>query len=186
MSIDLLKQTPQGDKRNSTFFEDYRLKIYERRLSLGLDQLIGNLRALIVQVETADGLPYLSELALMTPYRLIACYISSTHRIFVLASKPAFPRLIVMEPLAESYEDEIKQLNMLYPLARRKPNSRYVGEVFHTKDLSCTQELLERCNGPGDCKNSLYSLANLRFSTPSDFTHNRVGYSQMPLEDPDE
>ena len=190
MGIDLLKQTPQGDKRNSEFFEEYRLKIYERRLRLGLDQLLGNIRALIVHVETADGLPYLSELAVMTPYRLIGSYISATHRIFVLGSKPTFPRLIVMEPLAASYEDEIKQLNMMYPLARRKPNARYVGEVFHTSDLQCTQELLESCNirfnDPGECTNSLYALEALHFSVPSDVTHNRVGYSQRPFEDPDE
>lgn len=190
MGIDLLKQAPQGDKRNSEFFEDYRLKIYERRLSLGLDQLLGNLRALIVHVETEDGLPYLSELAVMTPYRLIGSYISATHRIFVLNSKPAFPRLIVMEPLAPSYTDEIKQLNMMYPLARRKPNARYVGEVFHTNDLQRTQELLERCNirfsEQGDCRNGFYTLDALRFSVPSDFTHNRVGYSHLPFEDPDE
>lgn len=190
MGIDLLKQPPQGDKRNSEFFEEYRLKIYERRLKLGLDQLLGNIRALIVHVETADGLPYLSELAVMTPYRLIGSYISATHRIFVLGSKPTFPRLIVMEPLAASYEDEIKQLNMMYPLARRKPNARYVGEVFHTSDLQCTQELLESCNirfnDPGECTNSLYALEALHFSVPSDFTHNRVGYSQRPFEDPDE
>ena len=190
MGIDLLKQAPQGDKRNSEFFEEYRLKIYERRLKLGLDQLLGNLRALIVHVETADGLPYLSELAVMTPYRLIGSYISATHRIFVLGAKPTFPRLIVMEPLAASYEDEIKQLNMMYPLARRKPNARYVGEVFHTSDLQCTQELLESCNirfnDPGECTNSLYALEALHFSVPSDFTHNRVGYSQRPFEDPDE
>ena len=190
MGIDLLKQTPQGDTRNSEFFEEYRLKIYERRLRLGLDQLLGNIRALIVHVETADGLPYLSELAVMTPYRLIGSYISATHRIFVLGSKPTFPRLIVMEPLAASYEDEIKQLNMMYPLARRKPNARYVGEVFHTSDLQCTQELLESCNirfnDPGECTNSLYALEALHFSVPSDFTHNRVGYSQRPFEDPDE
>ena len=43
MGIDLLKQTPQGDKRNSEFFEEYRLKIYERRLRLGLDQLLREL-----------------------------------------------------------------------------------------------------------------------------------------------
>ena len=190
MGIDLLKQAPQGDKRNSEFFEEYRLKIYERRLKLGLDQLLGNLRALIVHVETADGLPYLSELAVMTPYRLIGSYISATHRIFVLGSKPTFPRLIVMEPLAASYEDEIKQLNMMYPLARRKPNARYVGEVFHTSDLQCTQKLLESCNirfnDPDESTNSLYALEALRFSVPSDFTHNRVGYSQRPFEDPNE
>ena len=190
MGTELLKQTPQGDKRNSEPYEEYRLKISERRLKLGLDQLLGNIRALIVHVETADGLPYLSELAVMTPYRLIGSYISATHRIFVLGSKPTFSRLIVMEPLAASYEDEIKQLNMMYPLARRKPNARYVGEVFHTSDLQCTQELLESCNirfnDPGECTNSLYALEALHFSVPSDFTHNRVGYSQRPFEDPDE
>ena len=71
MGIDLLQHVPEGDKRNSAFFDEYRQKIIERRLSLGLDQLLGQLRALIVHVQTADGLPYLGELALMTPYRLI-------------------------------------------------------------------------------------------------------------------
>lgn len=190
MGIDLLQHVPEGDKRNSAFFNEYRQKIVERRLSLGLDQLLGQLRALIVHVQTGDGLPYLGELALMTPYRLIGSYINSSHRIFVLGSRAEFPRLIVMEPLSPSYEDDIKQLNMIYPLARRKPNARYVGEVLHTQDLAETVALLEGCNirfhYPGECENGFYTLDALRFSVPSDFTHNRLGYSALSLDDPDE
>ena len=190
MGFDLLRYIPQGDKQNSDFFETYRRKIYERRLSLGLDQLLAKLRALVVHVETGDGLPYLGELALMTPYRMIGSYISASHKIFVLGSQPHYPRLIVMEPLSASYEDDIKQLNMIYPLARRKPNARYIGEIFQTGNLKSTQELLESCNisfhFPGDCQNGFYTSDAMRFTLPSDFTHNRVGYSELSLEDPDE
>ena len=189
MGINPATYVPQGDKRNSAFFEEYRAKIYERRLSLGLDQVLGSMRGLIIHLDTGDGLAYLGELALMTPYRLQASYISATHRIFVLCSQPQFPRMLVMEPLSPSYEDDIKQLNMVYPLAQRKPNARYVGEILQTSDLKSTQELLESCNirfhYPGETQNSFYTLPSWRFTVPSDFTHNRLGYSARDLNDPD-
>ena len=41
MSFDIMAYEPEGDKKNSDFFNEYRLKIYERRESSGLMQLLG-------------------------------------------------------------------------------------------------------------------------------------------------
>ena len=185
MNINAYK--PQGDKKNSAFFEEYCGKIYSRRESSGLDQLLQNLCAFIIHLESGDGLPYLEELALMTPYRLQTSYINNSHKIYILRTCNQFPRLIVMEPLSSDYEDDIKRLNMIYPLARNKPNARYVGEIMYTKDLKETQDILEshniRFHYPGETENNFYTGHNIRFTVPSDFTHNRLGYTHIDLED---
>ncbi len=36
MSVDTMATEPLGDKKNSDFFNEYRLKIYERRKSSGI------------------------------------------------------------------------------------------------------------------------------------------------------
>ncbi|MCP4477986.1 MAG: hypothetical protein GY818_07850, partial [Planctomycetaceae bacterium] len=139
MTLDIMKYDPVGDKKNSDFFNEYRIKIYERRVASGIDDLLGKIRALAVQVDTGDGLPYLAELYTMTPYRLRASYVSDTHKIYILESQPEFPRFIVLEPLDPEYEDDIRRMNMLYPLAMKKPNARYIGEIFHTQDMEQTR-----------------------------------------------
>ncbi|MFH0341978.1 MAG: hypothetical protein ACHBNF_07570, partial [Chromatiales bacterium] len=138
--FDLLKYQPLGDKRNSDFFNDYRLKIYERRKSSGVDDLLGGMRAFVVQLETGDAQSYLEELYLMTPYRYVASYVSATHRIYVLQSQPEWPRFMLLEPLSPDYVDDLRRHNMIYPLARKKPNARYVGEIYHTKDRDETRK----------------------------------------------
>lgn len=189
MSFDLMTYKHVGDKKNSDFFEDYRLKIYERRLTSGLDQLLGKMRGALIQVETGDALPYLEELYLMSPYRFAAAYRSETHNIYVLVSEDRFPRLFVMEPLDKDFEDDVKRLNMIYPLAREKSNARYIGEIFHTTDKREIVKVLEshniRFEYPGDTENRLYTLDSFLFSVPSDFTYNRVGYTESDLEDYD-
>jgi hypothetical protein len=62
MTLDLMTYEPVGDKKNSDFFNEYRLKIYERRKSSGLEELLGNMCAVVVQVETGDAMAYLEEL----------------------------------------------------------------------------------------------------------------------------
>ena len=59
MAVDPFTYQPKGDKKNSEFFETYKNKIYERRKSSGLEDLLGNLRALVVQVEHGDAFSYL-------------------------------------------------------------------------------------------------------------------------------
>jgi hypothetical protein len=172
-TFDLLKCQPQGDKQNSDFFNDYRLKIYERRKSSGVDDLLGAMRALVVQVETGDALAYLQELYLMTPYRYVASYVGAPHRIYVLQSQPEWPRFMLLEPLSPDYLDDLRRLSMMYPLARKKPNARYVGEIYHTRDRDETRKALEshsvRFHDPGETENNkLFSDGHFLFTVPSD------------------
>ena len=56
MTIDCLSYVPQGDKKNSDFFEEYRGKIYERRRAAGLEELLGDMRGIVIQIEHGDAL----------------------------------------------------------------------------------------------------------------------------------
>ena len=181
MSLDVMSYEPVGDKKNSDFFNEYRMRIYERRKSSGLDELLDKLCALVVQVEKGDALAYLEELYLMTPYRLLVCYMNQTHKMYFLESKPEFPHFIVLEPFDPHFEDDLTRLNMLYPLARQKPNARYVGEVFSVKDLGEIRNVLEshniRFHYPDETENKFFSNPHFYFTVPSSLTGNRVGYT---------
>lgn len=187
MTIDPLQYEPKGDKENSDFFETYKVKIYERRKSAGLEDLLQTIRALVVQVDHGDAMSYLRELYLMGPYRFHAAFQNQTHQIFVMMSQPEFPRLIVMEPLAADYMDEITMLNRLYPMSSVKSNARYVGEIFQTKDVDETRKILEshniRFNYHHETKNPFFTESHIAFSFPSDYTCNRIGYSHVEIDD---
>ncbi len=184
MNLNLSDYQPVGDKKNSDFFNEYRQKIYERRRSSGLEDLLQEIFALVVQVETGDALPYMEELYLMTPYRFRDAYLNATHKIYIMESQPKWPRFIILEPVSTNFEDDLTRLNMLYPLARKKPNARYVGEIFRTRDLATTREILEthnvRFHYPHETENSFFSNTHFNFTFPSSMTGNRVGY--MPSD----
>ena len=187
MPLDLMTYAPKGDKKNSDFFNEYRLKIYERRKSSGLEDLLDRIRGIVVQVEHGDALAYLEELYLMTPYRFYCARLNETHKVFFLQNKPETPQLIVLEPLNASYTDDMTRLNMLYPMARPKPNARYIGEVFSTKDKNETRKILEsheiRFHYPNEEENPFFANEHFTFTVPSDFTGNRVGYTDFDLSD---
>ena len=189
MTIDLMNYAPVGDKKNSDFFDEFRLKIYERRKTCGLDDLLDEIAAIVVHVDTGDAIPYLEELYTMSPYRFSAAYLSDTHKIYILTSQPEFPRFIVLEPLDEMFEDDLRRMNLVYPLSRQKPNARYVGEIFRTRDKTEARKVLEshniRFHYPGDTKNSFYANDHFWFTFPSDFTFNRIGYTEDVMEDYD-
>ncbi len=189
MTFDIMQYEPKGDKKNSDFFNEYRIKIYERRASSGLDDLLGNIRALVVHVDAGDGIAYMEELYTMTPYRFTVAYRSDTHNIYILTSQPEYPRFILLEPLDPDYEDDLRRMNMMYPLASAKPNARYVGEVFHTQDMEETRKVLEshniRFHYPGETENAFYANEHFWFTFPSDFTFNRIGYTSFGMDDYD-
>ena len=68
--IDLATYSPMGDKKNSDFFEEYLPKVYDRRAASGLPEMVGEMAAVVIQVQHGDAVDYLSELAVMGPYRL--------------------------------------------------------------------------------------------------------------------
>lgn len=185
--IDLKTYKSLGDKKNSEFFEEYLPRVYERRASSGIDDLVGNMAAVVVQVQHGDAVNYMAELAVMGPYRLVDSRLTDTHRVFLLQSQPEFPRMIVLEPLNLRYEDELTRWNELYPLSRSKPNARYVGEVYTTSSVADVRAALEPQNirfvYNGDQENSFYCLPHLTFTFLSDFTYNRVGYVDVALDD---
>jgi hypothetical protein len=189
MAIDVTNYKPKGDKKNSEMFESYRGKIYERRRASGLEQLLGGIRAIVVQVERGDAAAYLRELYLMGPYRFAAGFTNATHRVYVLLSQPEFPRLIVLEPLTADYADEITLQNRLYPLSSKKSNARYVGEIFQTSDASETRKTLEshniRFHYHHETKNPFFTDSHFTFTFPSDYTSNRVGYTELEIDDYD-
>ena len=188
--LDLATYTPMGDKKNSDFFEEYLPRVYDRRRESGLNEIVGNMAAVVVQVEHGDAVLYMAELAAMGPYRLQTSRLTDTHKLHVLQSQPEFPRLIVLEPLTASYEDNMTRWNMLYPLARNKPNARYIGEIYKASSTKAVREALEpqniRFNYPGDSPNEFYAMEHLTFTFLSDFTYNRVGYVDVDLDDIDE
>ena len=187
--MDLATYTPMGDKKNSDFFEEYLPRVYERREKSGLNQIVGNTAALVVQVEHGDAVDYMAELTAMGPYRFQAARLTGTHKVYVLQSQPDYPRLIVLEPLSATYEDNVTRWNMLYPLARKKPNARYIGEVYQSQSTQAVRDALEPQNirfaYPGDTVSDFYTNKHLTFTFMSDFTYNRVGYVDVDIDDLD-
>ena len=187
--IDYATYQPKGDKKNSDFFEEYLPRVYQRRQQSGLDEVVSTMAAVVVQVEHGEAVDYMAELAVMGPYRFQSARLTETHKVYLLASRPEFPRLIVLEPLTASYEDTVTRWNMLYPLARKKPNARYIGEVYRAESTKLVREALEPHNirfvYPGDTVNTFYALEHLTFTFLSDFTYNRVGYVDVDLDDMD-
>lgn len=184
--LDLKTYRPQGDKRNTPFFEEVLPRVYERRRNSGIDQLVGMMAALLLQVQHGDAMTAMAELTLMGPYRFQECWLTETHRIYLLRSQPDWPRLILMEPLTQEYEDELTRWNALYPLAAPKANTRYVGEIYYTTSCRELRTVLEsqsiRFVYPGETSNSFYAQPRLTCTRMSDYTYNRVGYVEVPLD----
>lgn len=185
--IDPLKYTPKGDKKNSDYFNEYKDKIYHRRISSGLEDLYGDMCAVVVQVQTGDALDYLSEIYAMMPYRYKASYISTTHKFYCLVNTEESPAFIIMEPLNPDFKDDITRLNKMYPNSREKFNARYVGEIYKTADKDETRKILIsqdfNFHQYDMTENKFYCNKHISFTRLSDFTYNCVGYTQNNIYD---
>jgi len=177
----------KGDKKNSEFFHDYLQKIYDRREKSGLEELVGAMKGVVVQVQTGDLLNYLGELYLMTPYRFKAGYLTPTHKIVILTNQPETPAMFIIEPLTRDFRDEFTDINGLFPRAKEKVQARYLGEIYYTRNLGETVNILQsqeiRFQNPADVRNSFLANKNFRISDISYFTNNIVGYTQSDFSD---
>ncbi len=187
--INPMHYKPKGDKENSDYFNEYKTKIYERRIATGLEQLFGDMCAVVIQVQTGDAIKYLTELYSMTPYRYTKSYISDTHKIYCLTNTNNSPALLVLEPLDPNFKDDITRFNKMYPNSREKFNARYVGEIYQCKDKKETIGILGshgfRFHDPSLTENKFYSNKNIIFTRMSDFTYNSVGYIEGSIFDLD-
>ena len=79
---------------------------------------------------------------------------------------------------------------MLYPLARKKPNARYIGEVYKAavdqggpRGARAAEHPLRLPGRHGE--RLLHACEHLTFTFLSDFTYNRVGYVDVDIDDLD-
>jgi hypothetical protein len=125
----------------------------------------------------------------MTPYRVRAVYRGATHRVHVLTVEAAYPTMFVLEPLDEGYADLFSAIGTLYPRGKAKPNARYFGEIYSTKDRAAVKSILGeqgiRFLDPETNRNSFLANANFVFTERSYYTNNVVGYAENDLTDPE-
>lgn len=187
--INPLNYLPKGDKENSSYFNEYKTKIFARRKQSGLEDLYGDMCAIVVQVQTGDAISYLKELYAMTPYRYANSYISDTHKCYCLINSNDAPLFLILEPLDPNFKDDITRLNKMYPNSREKFNARYVGEIYKCKDKDEVRNILIsqdfNFHIPSMTENKFYCSKHIHFSRLSDFTCNSVGYTDSNIYDLD-
>ena len=188
--MNFLQYIPEGDKKNSDFFNEYLKKIYLWRQETGLDDLIERIRAFVFQVQAGDAVSLLKELYIMSPYRFSSLFQNETHNIYILKNinlSYELPCYIILEPILPTFEDEISFYNKLYPIGMNKPNTRYIGEIFQTKNMRKTKDILKahdiRFHEECSLKSSFYCNRHFLFTTPSPYTFNRIGYTHSNLLD---
>ncbi len=176
-----------GDKTNTAFFEEALPQVFERREKSGLEDLLMRMRGVVIQVETGNVISYMSELYLMTPYRFQVAYKTKSHNVYVLTTRPTYPTMFILEPLNPGYEDKFTAINFQYPRAKEHLNARYLGEIYQTKDLKKTVQILTdqqfRFQDPAGTVNEFLANPNFSFTQPSYYTHNIIGYTENDLTD---
>lgn len=189
MVFDYKNYPIQGDKENTDFFNEYLYKIYDWRESSGLNELAGHVRALVIQVDCDHAIDYMIELYLMTPYRFVVGYMNSTHNIYILKNTDDTPLYFILEPLRVDYIDESTRMNSLYPVSAKRPNARYIGEIFHCADLDETVKVIEshdiQFHTANESINALFDDKYFKFTVPSVYTHNRFAYTTATMDDLD-
>lgn len=174
-----------GDKKNSDFFEEYLLRLLERRDRSGLTEMIGGIEALMISVEPGNSVEYIAELALMTPYQYLVTLDSDKHMTHVLRIDMSSPDILLREVKNPEHVDIFRALNDLYPVGSRRPHSRYLGEILLANDRHAVvaeqQQREFRFFSVGQLADLDLPL-NVSLSTPSPYTQNLVGYMERPVD----
>jgi len=176
-----------GDKKNSSFFDEYLVKLLEERDSQGLTDAIQEIDAMMLTVEPGKSIEYIAELSLMSAYNYQYSLESDSHWTHVLRISDLNPDLIIREVKHEGIRGIFRSLNEVYPIGLDKPHSRYIGEILRVTDLSEVVKLQQK---RGFCFFSKAETAklelpeNLAIIKPSPYTHNIVAYLQRESGQP--
>lgn len=176
----------QGDKANSPWFEAFLVRLLEERDRIGLTDMIREIDALMITVEPGCSVPYVSELALMTPYHYLVTLESETHWTHILRIDMHSPDVLVREVRDPDRHGIFRSLNEVYPIGAHKPNSRYMGEIFRVTDLHDVvgmQKAREIRFFNQDQIRKLELPGNMALVKPSPYTHNIVGYWERPVDE---
>jgi hypothetical protein len=184
--FDSLAFARQGDKQNSAFFEEYLQRLLEERDRIGLTELIHEIDAMMITVDTGHSIDYVAELCLMTPYHYLVTLESESHFTHILRVNMDHPDLLVREVKDPSARGIFRSLNEVYPIGARKPNSRYMGEILRVTDMHSVVELQKAREFRFFSQDDIRKLelpGNLAVSKPSPYTHNIVAYMERRQED---
>lgn len=185
MVLESLKFTRQGDKKNSPFFEEYLQRLLEERDRVGVTQMIGEIDALMLTVDPGHSTDYIAELALMTPYHYLVTLESESHWTHILRIDMNSPDILVREVKDPNTRGIFRSLNEVYPIGARKPNCRYMGEIFRVTNLHEVVKLQSEREFRFFTQNDIRKLelpGNVAISKPSPYTHNIIGYLERPLD----
>ena len=175
----------QGDKQNSEFFEEYLQRLLEERDNSGLTDMVREIEAIMITVDPGNSIRYIGELALMTPYHYLVTLECEDHWTHVLRINMDSPDILLREVKDPSIKGIFRSLNEVYPIGKRKPNSRYMGEVLRVTNLhevvECQQQREFRFFSQEQIR-KLQLPGNLAISKPSPYTHNIVGYMERPAD----
>ena len=176
----------QGDKANSDWFAEYLVKLLQDRDRIGLTEMIRQVDALMITVEPGCSVPYVSELALMTPYHYLVTLESESHWTHILRIHMNSPDILVREVRDPNLNGIFRSLNEVYPIGAHKPNSRYMGEIFRVTNLHEVVEMQKAREIRFFNQDQIRKLelpGNMAIVKPSPYTHNIVGYWERPQED---
>lgn len=184
--INSSQPVPLGDKTNSPWFDEWRLKLLEDRDQCGLTQNIHEIDALMITVDPSCSVAYVRELTLMTPYHYLVTLESESHFTHVLRIDLDSPDLLVREVKDANIRGIFRSLNEVYPIGAHKPNSRYMGEILRVNDLHSVVEVQKHREIRFFSQDQLRKLelpGNMALVKPSPYTHNVVGYWERRPEE---
>ena len=172
-----------GDKENSSFFEEFLVRLLEERDRAGLTGAIRQMDAMMITVEPGNSLAYVGELCLMTPYHYLVTLESQEHFTHVLRIDMSAPDILVREVKDPNTRGVFRSLNEVYPIGAHKPNSRYMGEIFRVQNLHEVVDMQKSRDVRFFNQDQIRKLelpGNMAVVKPSPYTHNIVGYWERP------
>jgi hypothetical protein len=178
MSSDRFKR--YGDLKNSDFFEEYLEKLYEWKSKEGLNELIGAMDHVTIEVAAEDREAYIKELSLMTPYHFTKTVQSDQLMHSVMEIDPENPALVIRVNRNPQEDPVVHSMNSLSRIGSMKPHSRYIGEFYRTSDINALFDILKAADVR--FKHELVQerpLASFVWSLPSQYTWNSVGYIEF-------
>lgn len=169
-----------GDKDNSAYFEEYLPKIYDWRDSVGLVEMVQEIHSLVVEVDEADRHAYIEELMMMTPYHFVKSFENDKFLYSLLEIGEENPGFIIRSR-KNTGSSRFISMNLLSPVAMKKPYTRYIGEVFRVKNLDELQKTLLAA-GVEFTEEDQCSGGEVKFirTVPSQYTWNTIAYIEYP------
>jgi hypothetical protein len=170
-------------QNNSEYFEEYLGKIYDWRDSVGLVDMVQEMHSVVVEVAEDDRHTYIEELMMMTPYHFIRSYQNEKFIYSLLEIAPENPGFIIRSR-KNPERSLVSSMNMLSPVATKKPFTRYIGEVFQTPDAEELKKTLEASHVEFTDQDMIQG-GDIKFcrTKPSQYTWNTTAYIQYPEGD---